>query len=91
MNKKESKDIITQALLLGFGLMDITKEKIEKGIKELKKNRNIGKKETEKVAKDFLKNIDKNREEVKKIINKQVKRVIDELGLAVKKGSSKGK
>ena len=30
MAEKKSKDILRQALLLGFGLMDLTKEKIEK-------------------------------------------------------------
>ena len=84
MAQKKSRDLLTQALLLGFGLMDVTKEKIEKSIKELKKDRNISGKEAEKIAKDFLNSLDENKEEVQKIIRKQIRRVVDELGLATK-------
>lgn len=84
MAQKKSRDLLTQALLLGFGLMDVTKEKIEKIIKEFKKDKNISGKEAEKVAKDFLNSLDENKEEVQKIIRKQIRRVVDELGLATK-------
>lgn len=84
MTPKKSRDLLTQALLLGFGLMDVTKEKIEKSIKELKKGKNISGKEAEKVAKDFLDNVNKNKEEISKIIRKQIRRVVDELGLVTK-------
>lgn len=80
----KNKDVISEALLLGFGLMDISASTVQKAFKNLKKNRGITKERSEKAAKDFLKGLEKSRKEVDAVIKRHLKKAIKDLDIATK-------
>ena len=84
MAKRAKNDVITQALLLGFGLMDVTSSRVGKIIKDVKKDRNITDARSRKVANDFLKGLEKSRKDVDTVIRKHIKRAIKDLDIATK-------
>ena len=83
--KGKSRDVITEALLLGFGLMDVSREKMEKAVKELKKDRNITKSESRKAVDDFMDKVSDSREDMQEMLRKHVRNIVDEMGIATKK------
>lgn len=82
----KTKDMLLEALMLGFGLMDVTKEKVEEQIEKVRKDKNITKEAGKRAVEDLLKKlkIHKSRKEIENIIRTTVKKAVDELGLATK-------
>lgn len=75
---KSSKDLVTQALLLGFGFMDMGRKKADKFFKDLKHDRGITKGQSEKAVKDFIKEIDKQKIEIARTIRKRINNFLEE-------------
>src|SRR3989338_2106387 len=79
-----SKDALSKALLLGFGLADVTKDKVEKFVREIKRDYKVTPQESKKVVDQMFKAIDENRKDFEKFLRSQVKKVVNELDLATK-------
>ena len=82
--KKSSKDLITEALLLGFGLMDISTNKVEKMIKDVKRGRGITKEKSKKAAKDFIKGLEKSRKDIDAVVKRHLRKIVKDLDIATK-------
>lgn len=76
--------MLTQALLVGFGLAGLLQEKSKKFVGDLKKDRRITDEKSRKAAKDLLKHVEGSRKDFEKLLRRQVQKVIDELNLATK-------
>lgn len=85
----KSKDIVRQALLLGFGLMDLSKEKVSKIVEDIKKDQDITKDEAHKAVDDLFANVEKNRKEVDETMRKHVSRMVIQMGLVTKEDLKK--
>ncbi|AWB11067.1 Polyhydroxyalkanoate synthesis regulator phasin [Thermodesulfobium acidiphilum] len=77
-------DLINKALLMGLGVMDITRERAEKLVDELVKRGEIAKEEKYKVVDKLLKHIDKQEKELTQKVSETVKKTISEMGLPTK-------
>ncbi len=73
----KNKSVLKQSLTLGLGLMDLTKEKLDKMVKEL--NKGISKKDKEDAVEQLMKRARSARKETEKVIRAQVKKVMDEM------------
>ena len=73
----KNKSVLKQSLTLGLGLMDLTKEKLDKMVKEL--NKGISKKDKEDAVEQLVKRARSARKETEKVIRAQVKKVMDEM------------
>ena len=61
------KDLIKKSVLLGLGAASLTKEKVDKLIKELVKRKAITTKDGKWLAKQILKELAKNKERIKRL------------------------
>ena len=77
--------LIKKGLMLGLGITSMTKEAIEKTVKELEKKGEINTKEGKKMVEDLLKKSKKQNEEIKKIIEEQVQKALKSLPIATRK------
>ncbi|MCK5025739.1 MAG: phasin family protein [Nanoarchaeota archaeon] len=77
--------LIKKGLMLGLGITSMTKEAIEKTVKELEKKGEINAKEGKKMVGDLLKKSKKQNEEIKKTIEEQVQKALKSLPIATKK------
>ncbi len=84
---KKTKDILKQSLTLGLGLMDMTKDKLDKMVKEL--NKGISEKDKKQAVDHLVKHVKNARTEAEKVFRGQVKKVLDELGKLEKKSKKK--
>jgi polyhydroxyalkanoate synthesis regulator phasin len=90
-DKNPERDLLAQALLIGFGLMDVTKKKAKTNLEEFKKRKNINDKDAEKAAKDFLRLMEKGKKDAKKILREQVEKIIEDIGRENGESSAAGK
>ncbi|AEE15382.1 hypothetical protein Thena_1776 [Thermodesulfobium narugense DSM 14796] len=77
-------NLINKALLMGLGVMDITREKAEKLVDELVKRGEVAKEEKYKVVNNLLDQIDKHEKELTQKVSEVVKKTISEMGVPTK-------
>ena len=77
-------DLLKKGLMLGLGITAMTKEAIEKTVKDLQEKGEINTKEGKKMIEDLLKKSKKQSEEIKKQIEKQVKQVLKTMPVVTK-------
>lgn len=82
MAKGKSKKLWVEPLALGLGLMDLTRDKLKKLVKDVQKD--ITEKDKKKAVDRMVKLARQTKTDAEKMIRGQIKRVIDELGLATK-------
>jgi polyhydroxyalkanoate synthesis regulator phasin len=73
----KDKSVLKQSLTLGLGLMDLTKEKLDKMVKEI--NKGISEKDKKDAVEDLMKRARSARKETEKVLRAQVKKVMDEM------------
>lgn len=73
----KDKSVLKQSLTLGLGLMDMTKEKLDKMVKEL--NKGISEKDKKDAVEQLMKRARSARKETERVIRAQVKKVMDEM------------
>ncbi len=73
----KEKSVLKQSLTLGLGLMDMTKEKLDKMVREL--NKGISEKDKKDAVEQLMKRARSARAETEKVIRAQVKKVMDEM------------
>ncbi len=78
-------DIIKKAMLLGLGVLSLTKEKAEELVDDLIKRGEVTREERFKVVDKLLKEAEKQEEELFGKISETVQKVITDLGLPTKK------
>lgn len=78
-------DIIKKAMLLGLGVISLTKEKAEELVDDLIKRGEVTREERFKMVDKLLKEAEKQEEELFGKISETVQKVITDLGLPTKK------
>jgi len=78
-------DMIKKAMLLGLGVISLTKEKAQEVVDDLIKRGEVSKDERFKMVDTLLKEAEKQEEELTAKINETVQKVIAKMGLATKK------
>lgn len=78
-------DIIKKAMLMGLGLISLTKEKAEVFADELIKRGELAKEEKSKMVDKMLKEAEKQKEELTGKIKETLQKLITDMGLATKK------
>lgn len=86
---KKKNDILKQSLTLGLGLMDLTKSKLDKMVKEI--NKGISEKDKKQAVDRLVKRARAARNLTEKTIRSQVKKVVAELEKESGKSSKKKK
>lgn len=79
------KDILKKTMLLGLGLGAVTKEKVEKLVKDMQKKGYVNQKEGKKLVGDLMKEAGKKQKQVQSFVEKQIKEAIKAMPLATKK------
>ncbi|MBT9143561.1 MAG: hypothetical protein DDT29_01969 [Dehalococcoidia bacterium] len=82
-------DIIKKAMLLGLGVISLTKEKAEEFVDDLIKRGEVTREERFKIVDKLLKEAEKQEEELFGKISETVQKVITDLGLPTKKDLDK--
>ncbi|MBT9141397.1 MAG: hypothetical protein DDT30_01989 [Dehalococcoidia bacterium] len=82
-------DIIKKAMLLGLGVISLTKEKAEEFVDDLIKRGEVTREERFKIVDKLLKEAEKQKEELFGKISETVQKVITDLGLPTKKDLDK--
>ena len=77
-------DIIKKSIDLGVGVLNVTKEKVEKLIDELVEMGEIPLEEKSKAVKEIMKKIQHEEKEIYNKIRDEVKHAIQEIGIATK-------
>ena len=78
-------DIIRKAMLLGLGVISLTKEKAEELVDDLIKHGEVAREERFKVVDKLLEQAEKQERELVGKISETVQKVITDLGLPTKK------
>ena len=78
-------DIIRKTMLLGLGLISLTKEKAEGVVDDLVKRGEVASEDRYKVVDSLLKEAEKQEEEFTRKMTKSVQKVVADLGLPTKK------
>jgi len=78
-------EIIRKAMLLGLGVLSLTKEKAEEMVDELIKRGEVSREEKFKMVDKLLKEAEKQEEELTGKINETAQKLITKMGLATKK------
>ena len=78
-------DIIKKAMLLGLGVLSLTKEKAEELVDDLIKRGEVAREERFKMVDKLLKEAEKQEEELVRKISETVQKVITDIGLPTKK------
>src|SRR5688572_9874343 len=83
------KDVVKKSILFGLGAYAITKEEVEDFVKDLQKDKDLTPEEGKKMVKELVglaeKKLKKPNAEFKKSMEKIVKGVMSDLGVATKK------
>jgi polyhydroxyalkanoate synthesis regulator phasin len=83
-SKKEKKNLLMhETLVLGLALLDMTREKVEKVVSDATKG--ISEQDKKKAVDRLIKYARDSRKKAEEVVSKQIKRVLDEVGLEVKK------
>ena len=78
-------DIVKKAMLLGLGVISLTKEKAEEVVDDLIKRGEVSREERFKMVDKLLKEAEKQEEELTGKISEIVQKAITKIGLATKK------
>ncbi len=78
---KKSDTTLKQSLFIGLGLVDLTREKVEKYISGLKKD--LPEKERRKAADDFIKSVKSNSKEMERSVRQHLKKTLDQMSSKV--------
>lgn len=76
------KDLIKSGLLLGLGLYSLTKEGIEKLVKQLEKEQHISAQEGRAMVAELVREIKGYQEKTSKFIGAEIKAAVKKMGLA---------
>lgn len=79
------KDLIKSGLLLGLGLYSLTKEGIEKMVKQLEKEQHISAKEGKAMVAELVREIKGYQHKTSKFIEGEIRAAIKKMGLATQK------
>ena len=85
MAKKTTDDFVKNALLLGIGAVSLTKEKVNKLVKSVKKNYNLNEKDGRTVVNKALAESKKQAISLKGQVRKHLSMLLDELDIPTKK------
>jgi|UniRef100_A0A7C5KCB2 polyhydroxyalkanoate synthesis regulator phasin len=77
-------DLISKALLMGLGVVDITREKAERLIDDLVKRGEVASEERYKMIDKLLKQVDEQEKRLMQIVSETVKKTVSEMGLPTK-------
>ncbi|KKT10083.1 MAG: hypothetical protein UV88_C0002G0030 [Parcubacteria group bacterium GW2011_GWA1_43_21] len=72
---------LKQSLLIGLGLVDLTREKVEKYLSGLKKD--LPENARKKAANDFVRSIKSNSKNLEHSTRKHIKSVLDQMSLTI--------
>ena len=78
-------DVVKKAMLLGLGVISLTKEKAEEAVDDLIKRGEVSREERFKMVDKLLKEAEKQEEELSGKISEIVQKAIANIGLATKK------
>jgi len=78
-------DVVKKAMLLGLGVISLTKEKAEEAVDDLIKRGEVSREERFKMVDKLLKEAEKQEEELSGKISEIVQKAIAKIGLATKK------
>lgn len=79
------KDLIKSGLLLGLGLYSLTKEGVEKLVKQLEKEQHISAKEGKAMVAELVREIRGYQNKTSKFIDNEIRAAIKKAGLATQK------
>ncbi|HEY4494202.1 MAG TPA: hypothetical protein VJB95_02105 [Candidatus Paceibacterota bacterium] len=83
MAKKGKNILLHETLVLGLGLMDMTKEKVNKLVSDATKG--ISKNDKKKAVDKLFKYTRDTRKKAESLVKTQIKKVLDEVGLEIKR------
>ena len=78
------KRVIRKAILFGMGVTTLSKEKIEKFVKELEKEGELSGEEGKKLIKELVRDVDKKQKELSKNMKRHARGIIKKSPLATK-------
>ncbi|MBW2992466.1 hypothetical protein KY345_04580 [Candidatus Woesearchaeota archaeon] len=78
------KDVLRKVALFGVGVAAMSRDQVDKFVKQLEKKKIINVKEGKKLVNDILKQSEKNRKKIQAEIDKQVKLTLKKIPLATK-------
>jgi len=79
------KDFFERLILIGLGLMAVTKEKAEKFADELVEKGKIKREDVPQLIENILQSAERGREKVREVIQEEIKNSLDVLNLPTKK------
>ncbi len=82
-------DLIKKAMLMGLGMINLTKEKAEELVDELIKRGEIAKEEKFKIVDRLLKQAQEQEKELMQKISEMVKKTVTEMGMPTKEDLEK--
>ena len=77
--------LLTKAIQLGFGVVDVTREQVEKFVKEVSKNKEVNTKEGRKMVDKILKDAKASKKKLETKIETHAKKVVDKANIVTKK------
>ncbi len=83
----KNRDLVKKSLALGLGMMDLTRDKVEKMVKEIKKD--ITEKDKKQAVNELFKQAKLAKSQAEKVLKSQIKRILDDVGNAAKSGARK--
>jgi polyhydroxyalkanoate synthesis regulator phasin len=83
------KTFLEKSTLAGIGLLSMTREKAQKLVNELSQRGEVDANEAKGWADTLVKRGEEERQTVRKLVHEEVKKTLDELGLATKEDVQK--
>ncbi len=83
------KTLLEKGLLAGIGLLSMTREKAEKMIDELSEEGEVQKGEVKKWVEQLASRGEEEREALRKLVREELKKALDEVGIATKEDIEK--
>lgn len=83
------KSNLEKSLLMGIGLLSMTREKAQKIVDDLSKRGELEKEDAEKWVSRLSSRGEQERQALRKIVRNEVKAVLDDLGIATKEDLQK--
>ncbi len=78
-------DIIKKSIYLGLGAATVTKEKVESLVDELIEKGQLSKEQKTGAVQEILDNLEKKEKAVSRQVKEEIRKAIEEVGLATKK------
>ena len=85
LERRKTMDAFKKEMLLGLGVISLTKEKAEEAVDDLIKRGEVSREERFKMVDKLLKEAEKQEEELSGKISETVQKAITKIGLATKK------